>query len=198
VYELQPSAQPNEWNVTTIHSFGGVPQDGAGPTAPVILGRDGALYGTTFIGGTGAVCQYPGFGGCGTVFKLTPPSSPGQPWEETILYNFTGSNGDGAYPRGPLVAGPGGVLYGATAYGGDAGGCTFDGATGCGTVFRLDPPAISGGAWTETILHDFSGSPNDGAVPLAGLAISPDGALFGTTLLGGSHNLGTVFQAASK
>jgi hypothetical protein len=55
-----------------------------------------------------------------------------------------------------------------------------------GTVFELSPPA-NGGAWTETALHNF-GSGIDGQEPTAGLIWGGDGALYGTTLQGGSKN----------
>jgi uncharacterized repeat protein (TIGR03803 family) len=48
----------------------------------------GNLYGTTAGGGTT---------GLGTVFKL------GTKGNETVLYNFTGANGDGANPNAGLV-----------------------------------------------------------------------------------------------
>ena len=57
-----------------LYQFQGFPSgDGANPLSRVIVGPDGALYGTTAFGGeTGEGCgdEEPG---CGTVFKLTPP-----------------------------------------------------------------------------------------------------------------------------
>ena len=46
------------------------------------------------------------------------------------------------------------------------------------------------------ILHSFTGSPTDGALPYAGLIQGPDGTLYGTTLYGGANNVGTIFQMA--
>ena len=42
------------------------------------------------------------------------------------------------------------------------------------------------------VLHTFRGA--DGATPQAGMAIGSDGALYGTTVSGGTANLGTVFR----
>jgi hypothetical protein len=51
--------------------------------------------------------------GCGTVFSLTPPASPGGSWTETVLHAFSGGD-DGGLPRaGPTIGGSG-VLYGST------------------------------------------------------------------------------------
>ena len=47
--------------------------------------------------------------------------------------------------------------------------------------------------WTESVLYKFVGQP-DGAGPVSSLIIF-SGNLFGTTLLGGVHDMGTVFQA---
>jgi uncharacterized repeat protein (TIGR03803 family) len=56
--------------------------------------------------------------------------------------------------------------------------------------------------YTETILHEFSASP-DAASPEAGLILSADGTLYGTTTAGGTHKIcfegykkgcGTVFS----
>ena len=57
----------------TIYSFQGSP-DGADPSGAVVIGKDGALYSTTYAGGTS---------GLGTVFVLTPAT--GAPWTETVL-----------------------------------------------------------------------------------------------------------------
>jgi uncharacterized repeat protein (TIGR03803 family) len=82
-----------------------------------------------------------------------------------------------------LAIGDGGEIYGTTRLGG---------AANQGTVFSLTPPASPGGAWTETVLHDFKGG-GDGAFPVAGLAIGKNGVLYGTTEGGGTSNAGTVF-----
>jgi uncharacterized repeat protein (TIGR03803 family) len=78
---------------TTLYSFTGFNGDGSGPLGGLVLGHDGVLYGTTVAGGTGS-CD----GGCGTVFKLVPPQEEGGSWSETVLYSFTGQQGDGASP----------------------------------------------------------------------------------------------------
>ena len=52
---------------TTLFAFPGG-SNGADPFAAVTQGPDGALYGTTQLGG-GGLCN----GTCGTIFQLTPP-----------------------------------------------------------------------------------------------------------------------------
>jgi uncharacterized repeat protein (TIGR03803 family) len=44
-----------------------------------------------------------------------------------------------------------------------------------------------------TVLHRFSGCPNDGANPVGGVVVAPDGRLFGTTDAGGSNCSGSGF-----
>ena len=60
-----------------------------------------------------------------------------------------------------------------------------------GFVFKLSP---SNGGWTATDLHDFTGASNDGAYPYGTLVLDADGNIYGTTILGGTHNQGTVFK----
>jgi hypothetical protein len=50
----------------------------------------------------------------------------------------------------------------------------------------------SGGTWKEKILHNFLSNASDGGNPARGLINGPSGALFGTTLSGGSG--GTVYE----
>ena len=191
VYELTPStSQGGAWTEATIHTFGEMPGDGISPLAAVTLGPAGVLYGTTAYGGSGA-CDS-GFG-CGTVFQLTPPATAGGSWTESVLYSFTAINGDGSYPAASLVIGKDGVLYGTTEYGGSGAAC---GASGCGTVFKLTPPSAPGGAWTETVLHDFTDASGDGANPVAPLVLSSTGVLYGTTSAGGTAGKGTIFAIA--
>jgi uncharacterized repeat protein (TIGR03803 family) len=108
---------------------------------------------------------------------------------ETVLYSFsgTGTNPDGARPMAGLVAGPDGNLYGTTSEGGNS-ICT------CGAVFRLTPPAQGQTTWTETVVYSFQGYPNDGQAPFATLLFDQAGNLYGTTLLGGAAQSGTIFM----
>jgi uncharacterized repeat protein (TIGR03803 family) len=173
VFELTRAADAS-WTQTVLYSFTGG-TDGANP-AGVVVGIGGALYGTTTYGGASNL---------GTVFELTPGSARGA-WTEIVIYNFA-YDGEGvlAYPMGSLVAGANGVLYGATEFGG---------ASDAGAVFQLTPPPAPAGAWTATTLYGFSGLNGDGAYPLAGLTLEPDGALYGATSRGGNANAGTVFR----
>jgi uncharacterized repeat protein (TIGR03803 family) len=195
VYEiLPPAALGGSWTGTAIHNFAGAPSDGCNSYAALVADAKGNLYGTTEYGGSGSECalQQPEAPGCGTVFQLQPPATPGGYWTETIVYNFTGIHGDGAFPSASLVLGPNGTLYGATQIGGVA--CPGLGTAGCGTVFQLTPPAASGGAWAENVVHRFTGQNGEGAEPVAGLTLSAAGVLYGTTLVGGTAGLGTVFM----
>jgi uncharacterized repeat protein (TIGR03803 family) len=181
VFTLRPPASPGgAWQEGTVYTFACAP-DGSHPRAGVEMGGGGVLYGTTTSGGTGTCDE-----GCGTVFSLAPPAIQGGSWTETVLHSF-GGNSDGASPTNAGVAiGNGGVLYGTTLRGGISPTC-------CGTVFSLTPPAAPGGAWTETSLG-LAGLPDAGASPWAGLAIGPDGILYGTTTEGGARNNGAIFS----
>ena len=108
------------------------------------------------------------------------------------LYSFTGQNGDGVLPVGALAIGRNGRLFGTTEFGG-LGGCTVSNQTGCGTVFELSPSDSFGSSWKETVLYSFGSRNGDGAYPFGGLVIDAEGALYGTTAEGGTHNNGTVF-----
>jgi hypothetical protein len=180
VFSLTPPASAGgSWTETVLYSFTGVSGDGAYPSS-MVIGRDGVLYGTTEEGGISACIM----GSCGTVFSLTAPTAPDGAWTESVLYAFTGVSGDGAIPVG-VVIGRDGVLYGTTAGGG---------TSSLGTVFLLRPPTAPGGAWTEKLLHSFTGSPGDGAGPGAGVVIGNGGVLYGTTQGGGTMNIGTAFS----
>jgi uncharacterized repeat protein (TIGR03803 family) len=169
---IMPSAQAQTF--TVLHQFAGG-LDGQDPLdGSLILDSKGNLYGATVLGGSGA-CD----GGCGTIFKVTPAG------HETVLYSFTGTNGDGKYPYGSLVRDSAGNFYGTT-YGGGTSGAGCNGY-GCGTVFKLTP----GG--NETVLYSFTGGV-DGANPQAGLIRDSAGNLYGTTYLGGANNWGTLFK----
>ena len=202
---------------TVIYSFPPGLSNGVFPLAGLVADSAGSLYGTTSGGGTfgsgtvftvtssdeeivlhsfGATGDgiepvaslqrdssgnlygttwWGGTSGVGTAFKVDASGN------ETVLYSFTGG-ADGGQPRAGLVVDSAGNLYGTTYQGG---------AFGLGTVFRLD---ASGG---ETVLHSFGGG-DDGANPYAGLLPDGKGNLYGTTNVGGTHNLGTVFKVNRK
>ncbi len=121
-------------------------------------------------------------------------------WNEQVLYSFQGGT-DGATPTGAVVFDKAGNLYGATQNGGAS---TCLSPYNCGTVYRLTPPAQTGGVWTETVLYVFRGyAAGDGATPEGGLVIDDAGNLYGVTgyggtgtclLLGGAVGCGTVYE----
>ena len=170
-----PTSAGGTWTEKTLYSFGALPDDAENPTG-LVVGTGGVLYGTTQVGGPT---------GSGTVFQLIPPKLAGGSWAESFLYDFSGQNGDGSLPEGGVVIGKNGELYGTTESGG---------ASNRGAVFELTPPAVAGGAWSESILYSFTGENGDGSNPVAGLAMDDDGALYGTTLYGGAALFGTVYK----
>lgn len=119
VFELVPPPPGGAWTENILHSFAGG-SDGISPSGlgNVIFDKAGNLYGTTQYGG-GNDCQ-PGFSGCGTVFELSPPTTEGAVWTETILHSFYAVTTDGGEPFGGLVLAKNGVLLGVT-YSGGAG-----------------------------------------------------------------------------
>jgi uncharacterized repeat protein (TIGR03803 family) len=197
VFELSPSVN-GTWTESVIRSFAGYPADGRYPTASLVFDGNGNLYGTTSSGGSSANCKNnKKLIGCGTVFELSPALN-GQ-WNETLLYSFTNTNGDGAYPYANLVFDGAGNLYGTTENGGVSGKCQGIGSATCGTVFEITSGGT--GTWTEKVLYAFKGYKTDGALPLAGLLMDSRGNLYGTTDVGGNASnsqydlgFGTVFE----
>ena len=61
------------WILSSLYHFRGG-SDGSWPTSGVTIGPDGTLFGTTASGGNGAQCDYGDTPGCGTVYRLQPPS----------------------------------------------------------------------------------------------------------------------------
>ena len=176
IFQLTPDQ--NGWTLDTLYEFQGF-QDGQAP-GNVQLGRDGSLYGTTPSGG-------PPFGrcqkvGCGTLFQLSKKNGV---WTKTILHGFPATTTDGRNPNADIIFDSHGNIY----------GTTYAGGSLCyGTVFQLSPPTKKGGAWTETVLHNFSGG-SDGGYPIGGLTLGSDGSIYGTGSYSGVPNQsGTVFK----
>lgn len=94
---------------------------------------------------------------------------------ETVLHAFRSGGGDGLAPYGRLISDAEGNLYGTTELGG---------TSGAGVVFELTK-SQGPGAWTETILYNFTGG-SDGSRPWGGVIFDSAGNLYGTTFLGGT------------
>jgi uncharacterized repeat protein (TIGR03803 family) len=103
------------------------------------------------------------------------------------VLHFFGKGTDGSEPESSLIFDASGNLYGATGRGG---------AYGYGTVFKLTPN--NDGTWSETLLHSFNKNGKDGYEPDASLILDAAGNLYGVTALGGSDDLGTVFELTPK
>jgi uncharacterized repeat protein (TIGR03803 family) len=149
-----------------LHSFIQSATDGGNPTS-LIRDAIGNLYGTTEFGGPANV---------GTVFKIDTSG------KESVLYSFTGGTGgaDGANPNG-VILDAAGNLYGTTSFGGPG---------NTGVIFKIDSSG------NETVLYTFTGGNGsaDGKNPFGNLVRDAAGNLYGTTDIGGTANLGTLFK----
>jgi uncharacterized repeat protein (TIGR03803 family) len=184
VFELSHAGK-REWTETVLYTFcqGQNCADGNGPNL-LVMGAQGNLFGTTFLGGAN---------GRGTIFSVVPNGVNSQ---YSVRYSFCSladcADGSGP-PLSDLLVDQSGTLYGVTEFGGghdidisDAGG---------GTVFSL----TSGGKFK--VLYAFCAKTvcADGEYPTGGLVIGSSGDLFGTTTLGGKnapdpYDGGTAFE----
>jgi uncharacterized repeat protein (TIGR03803 family) len=127
-----------------------------------------------------------------------------------VLYSFCSiyNNGlclDGGSSDAGLIIDSAGNLYGTTVGGGAQNNtvCENSGAAGCGTVFKVSPPAIPGGTWSESVLYSFcadeaNGTCLDGWSPQAPVTLDYEGNLYGTADGGGGHqSAGVVFELSS-
>jgi uncharacterized repeat protein (TIGR03803 family) len=156
------------YSITPSKTFKLLPNPTPGSSqAPLILGSDGNLYGTTITGGLGY----------GTVFRMSATGAI------KIIYSFDYTHG--YYPYGPVVQGTDGFLYGTASGGGS-------GAHGGGVVFKVS----TGGAITVLHEFDTT-STTDGYQPIAGLVAATDGNFYGATsqgVSGGSVPYGALFK----
>ncbi len=214
VFELTPAG--SGWTESVLYSFSGF-GGGLNPASGLIFDPAGNLYGTTASGGQG---------GNGTVYQLTPSGSgwtekaiyvfqggtdgsyPHASLVQDPAGNLYGTNLEAVYELSPSGGGwtfsvlynlnpaSGGVFNGALSidasgnlYGGNGGG----GHYGYGSVFKLAP---SNGAWTPTLLYQFTGG-GDGAYPI-GVILDTKGNVYGTTFSGGGNGYyGVVFEVPS-
>jgi hypothetical protein len=133
VFSLTRSSGATAWTQKVLHRFDG----GSGSAAPMGLvhAGNGELYGFAATGGVfGPACPD---SGCGTIFELTPPSSPGGAWMASVLHRFSGES-DGWNPLSLILDSSAGTLLGTAEYGGAGNGCLYNaGSYGCGTIFSL-------------------------------------------------------------
>lgn len=207
VFRLSPN-DSGGWLYAELYSFCSQPSctDGSNPIDSVIV-RGGSLFGVTYGGGDS---------GAGVVYQLAPNGSG---WTETVLASLSGFS---AFPLAGLAIDFKGNLWGTSWIGhsvfelsrsgagwtlqqiydeggdgnayaplvadrlGNIYGVTFS------TVFQLSPNGLGG--WNRTVLHTFTGSPNDGYDPYGGPALDDAGNVYGATTAGGANNLGTVYK----
>jgi hypothetical protein len=161
--------------VKTIYSFKGG-ADGDAPISGLTLGPKNELYGTT---------PY-------TVFQLKEKSNG--KWTETPIFATTYT------AQIQSLIGTSTALYGVTGIGTGKTCKSYD--EGCGQVVELTPPT-TGNTWKLKAIYQFKAG-KDGALP-AGIAIGPNGDIYGTTRAGGNasacgsddginNGCGTLFQ----
>jgi uncharacterized repeat protein (TIGR03803 family) len=162
IYRIAPDGQ-----IAVLVVFDG--SFGYYPSAGLVEGKDGNLYGSPSVGGPdGAFTSF---------FRITPAGD-----FTNICSLYGGTNGYD--PEYAMIRGSDGNFYGTTRYGG-AGYSTVNDAFNGGTVFRLTP------AGTFTLLNSFVGT--NGFQPLGRLMQASNGNIYGTTANGGQFGLGTVF-----
>ncbi len=162
------------WLLNPLFSFPGG-YNGQQPS-PLLVGSDGALYGSAWGG-------LPNCGerGCGLVFRLRPEpttcATTSCSWREDVLRRFSATD---------VIGGVSGFDQAGNLY-----GLSGDGAYGLGAVIELSPSA---GRWIEKVLYNFPGGAEGGGP--ASLLVGNNGNLYGTTWQGGAYGYGVLFQLA--
>jgi uncharacterized repeat protein (TIGR03803 family) len=125
VFEL--IKQKTQYKESVLYSFQGG-ADGAGPAAALVL-KGNSLYGTSIYGGDLKCINSQGFGGCGTVFKVSWKTiNKKVVYKQTVLHSFIAS--DGSESHSSLIEDGSGNFYGTT---------SWDNNYAFGTVFELTP-----------------------------------------------------------
>jgi len=147
-----------------LHSFAGVPSDGASPQfGYLLMDAKGTLYGVTTGGGKADF---------GVVYKLTKTG------KFSILHSFAGGTNDGCTPFGTVAMDKAGNLYGTTEQ------C---GASSNGAVWKVPKRG------KEALKYSFAGGASDGQFPIAGVTLDPQGKMYGVTGNGGTSNDGIIY-----
>ena len=152
VYKMTPSGL-----LKTLHVFDQAAHaDGQTPGA-IIQGIDGSFYGTTQTGGASDQ---------GTVFKITAAGTLFK-----LLHSFSGPQGDGAKPFGPIIQASDGNFY----------GTEFDGQY----IYKITP--------TGAFSLFFTLTSQTGDIAEAGLIQATDGKFYGAMQFYGA-GYGTILQ----
>jgi uncharacterized repeat protein (TIGR03803 family) len=172
VPEIRSLARGESSIETVLFSFTGTggALPGANPTSGLtLISKSGAmyLYGAAPVGGKGNV---------GVIYDM---HGTAQQYVAGTLWEFHGKDGASGYGI-PLPDPNGDKIYETTETGGK---------NDHGSIVRL---LFSNNKYTEHVIHSFSVT--DGAEPYAGLTQGPSKVLFGTTLVGGNSNDGTIFE----
>lgn len=173
VYKITPSG-----SYSILHHFALSVNDGSNPSASLIVGNDGQLYGTSTLGGLPSASS-------GTVFRITTAGVV------NVLHGFDAITDGGHQPQAPLVKGTDGNFYGTTFGRGDL--------DQQGNVFKIAPS----GVYTNLHNHDFFNDVSDGAYPSAGLVQASNGLFYGATSRGGlapgllANDAGVIFQVTN-
>jgi uncharacterized repeat protein (TIGR03803 family) len=174
VFELSPGGN-GVWSETTLYSFcSDYGPHGGGEAAGLTFDNAGNLYSTMALGP-----HQNQKGQDGAVFELQHNANDS--WTENRLYAFPTSGNNGVEPRANVTLDGAGNVYSTT-----RGGGKFSD----GTVFRMTPS--KGSTWGEQVIYSFNGK--DGEELFAGVTFDGNGNLYGTTLIGGLYNQGTVFE----
>ena len=150
--------------VTTLYVLRETVTPAIGPMGELIQASDGALYGITE--GSSSADEF------GTVYSISLAG------EFKLLHKFAGP--DGAFPWAGLVQASDGLLYGSAIGRGHA---RHD-----GTVYRM---ALDGSDFSFITMR--SRSPI-GHTPMTNLTQASNGALYGTTSVGGPQGGGCVYR----
>ena len=148
---------------------------GVNPQTGLVQATDGNFYGTTGQGGPEG----------GTIYKITPGGKLTMLYGFCYQYPLTDSCDDGLVPEAGLVQASDGNFYGTTSEGGLWGGGTLFRITLEGSLSTIYAFCSQGSLETECL---------DGYSPYGVLVQGSDGDLYGTTMLGGPKNAGTVFK----
>ncbi len=117
------------------------------------------------------------------LFALTIPAIAASAPKEDVLHSF-GCTPDACAPQATVVFDQSGHLYGTTSGGGGA---------SAGAVYELSRGPRG---WSESVINSFTEP--DGGSSAAPLIVDHSGNLYGTTVNGGAHDWGVVFQLTSS